>query len=603
MLIRVQTTSGMKRITVPDDAKLEEFRDLVSKSLNISSSNLKLSKNRSSNDCINFNKSISLKKAGLNHGDILHLIGLDTRFDVVNNTNDNTCKTEYIETDLDKQMDKIDGKPGDPDYLEQFDPPVKFMPFHAYIKQLQKASIIGNYVNLENLNCAVKAGCPDHPPWPEGICTKCQPKPVTLSRQPYRHCDYVQFENPQIIDNFLDYWRETGAQRVGILIGRYSLMDTAGSVPFAIKCTVVAIYEPEQESTTRSCKLITPLDQLIPPPVSQMIDKLGWQPVGWIFTDLLPEDPKVGSVKHYRGTIDTYFLSAMECITAANLQNIYPNPCKYSSNKIFGSKFVTVVATGDKANQIHFEAYQVSNQAMALSKDRVLVPTHDAPELGYVKETTREQFVPEVFYSCQDEYKNQVTKVARPLPIEYLLLDMPVGFPMESVSSLVPVPLVLMENKSKLFPIENRHMCGRVQEFNSFATFYHYVMAKCSDYDDVTPLLLGNFHVLVWLSQLDLPVNSQQELDRLLFQLKNYLATKDDQGIKTWASGSPLWTTIMDKVTSIQDTSHGTPMDTEPAGTGGSSSGHTWACPHCTFDNTNEGQECEMCGLPRAGGH
>lgn len=96
---------------------------------------------------------------------------------------------------------------------------------------------------------------------------------------------------------------------------------------------------------------------------------------------------------------DTFFLSAEECVTAAHLQNLHPNICRLSPDGCFGSKFTTVVVTGDASNHIHFEAYQVSNQAMALVKDNILVPTYDAPELGYVKETTKEQFVPEVFYA------------------------------------------------------------------------------------------------------------------------------------------------------------------------------------------------------------
>ena len=43
---------------------------------------------------------------------------------------------------------------------------------------------------------------------------------------------------------------------------------------------------------------------------------------------------------------DSHFLSAEECIMAAHFQNKYPNPCKYSKDGIFGSKFVTVIVTG-----------------------------------------------------------------------------------------------------------------------------------------------------------------------------------------------------------------------------------------------------------------
>ena len=55
-------------------------------------------------------------------------------------------------------------------------------------------------------------------------------------------------------------------------------------------------------------------------------------------------------------------------------------------------------SAGDSSNQIHFDGYQVSNQCMALVRDNCLVPTKDAPELGYVKESCNEQYVPDVFY-------------------------------------------------------------------------------------------------------------------------------------------------------------------------------------------------------------
>ena len=38
---------------------------------------------------------------------------------------------------------------------------------------------------------------------------------------------------------------------------------------------------------------------------------------------------------------------------------------------------------------------------MALARDDCLVPTRDAPELGYVKESSNEQYVPDVFYKVR----------------------------------------------------------------------------------------------------------------------------------------------------------------------------------------------------------
>ena len=45
----------------------------------------------------------------------------------------------------------------------------------------------------------------------------------------------------------------------------------------------------------------------------------------------------------------------------------------------------------------------MSNQCMALVRDNCLVPTIDAPELGYAKESTNEQYVPDVFYAVSEQ--------------------------------------------------------------------------------------------------------------------------------------------------------------------------------------------------------
>ena len=48
---------------------------------------------------------------------------------------------------------------------------------------------------------------------------------------------------------------------------------------------------------------------------------------------------------------------------------------------------------------------------MALVRDEILVPTKDAPELGYVIESTDEKYVPDVFFMEMDKYKNEIKKV------------------------------------------------------------------------------------------------------------------------------------------------------------------------------------------------
>ena len=61
----------------------------------------------------------------------------------------------------------------------------------------------------------------------------------------YRHVDNVMFENAHLVEQFLNYWRSTGHQRIGFLYGRYEIHT---DVPLGIRATVAAIYEPPQVS-------------------------------------------------------------------------------------------------------------------------------------------------------------------------------------------------------------------------------------------------------------------------------------------------------------------------------------------------------------------
>lgn len=109
-----------------------------------------------------------------------------------------------------------------------------------------------------------------------------------------------------------------------------------------MRAKVVAIYEPPQESSRDSIRLLPDEREKI---VEQIAEELGLIRVGWIFTDLLAENIQKGTVKHTRN-IDSHFLSSQECIMAGFYQNLHPNPCRYSSKGYFGSKFVTVCVTG-----------------------------------------------------------------------------------------------------------------------------------------------------------------------------------------------------------------------------------------------------------------
>ena len=382
--------------------------------------------------------------------------------------------------------------PYDPEYLKKEG--IKFMSFHSYLRKLdhEKGSLAK--ATLDEMNLTIKPGCTTHAPWPEGICSACQPPAITMNRQTYRHVDYITFENGDIVDNFLNFWRVTSHQRAGLLYGRY---ETFSGVPLGIQAVVTAIYEPAQQGTRDAIKLLPDEDGKLAK-VDRIAKSLGLCRLGWIFTDLIQDS--TGSIKHMRNA-DSHFLSAQECITAAHFQNMYPNITKKSSSQKYGSKQVTIVVTGDSKNQIGMEAYQVSQQCMALVRAGVLLPTKDAPELAYVREPKVGPNL-DVFYKEKDQYGNEVTKMARPLPVEYLLIDIPSGFSSASPTYSMSLEKSFFNGPNKApFPIENRPMEGHLQTLEVLANY-----KKIFDNDNISDFF-RDFHLLVYLcAQTEVPL-------------------------------------------------------------------------------------------------
>ncbi|XP_074647602.1 nuclear protein localization protein 4 homolog [Tubulanus polymorphus] len=633
IVLRVQSPAhGTKRIQSSTTEKVQDFLEKVKATFNLpGTSNCIIYKQRNNTDPIKPSRSKTITSYNLKHGDMVYLSLLDDSdmtvtdsapstshssttsasaqdFRPANNKSTRSASIMVIEDEVDISLNQMDGKiqrerneqlcrhgpkgkcfhcsslePYDEEYLKTRDPPIKFLSFHSYIRKLCGGADKGKFVSLENLSCKIKPGCKEHPPWPGGICTKCQPNAVTLKMQQYRHVDNVMFENPFIVENFLNYYRSTGSQRIGFMYGKYEYFK---DVPLGIRATVAAIYEPPQVCAKNKIEL---LEDVREETVEKMAKALGLRRVGWIFTDLVAEDLSKGTVKCFRGNMDAHFISADECIMAADLQNKYPNPCRLSPDGHFGSKFVTVVATGDENNQIHFEGYQVTDQCMALVRDDCLVPTYDVPELGYIKESTNEQYVPDVFYTMKDEYGNEVTKLARPLPVEYLLVDLPAAFPMEQKFTFTG------GIAEKHFPVGNREDIGTMQDFNAFASYMHQFAP------DRFLEAVSDFNLLLYMSTCDmLPL--KEHMAGLLEAVKN----KDEALAHHW-SKTEEWQTCVQLMDHIQAPSPPLSRGTSFTGPnasplppiGATGGGALWTCAHCTFLNQPNRTACEMCTLPK----
>lgn len=314
---------------------------------------------------------------------------------------------------------------------------IKHLSFHAYLRKRDIATnkTTGSAANtfippLSEPNYHVQVPCPSgsHPSWPSGICTKCQPSAVTLSLQQYRLVDHVEFASPDIIDNVIEFWRRTGNQRFGWLLGRYETYD---KVPMGVKAVVEAIHEPPQEGDVDGIRLGLPWED--EEKVEALAAMCGLRIVGLIFTDLTPaesdEDKKAGKVLVKRHK-DSYFLSSLEVLWTAKQARRRPNNSRFSDTGKFSSKFVTCVITGDLDGSISVQAYQVSDQAIAMV-DADMVEASVDPAVVRIREVntddtdlTKKRYIPDVFYTYKNEYKLEVKESAKPcFPTDYLLVS------------------------------------------------------------------------------------------------------------------------------------------------------------------------------------
>lgn len=358
------------------------------------------------------------------------------------------------------------------------------------------------------------------------------PSSFTLARQSYRHVDQVVFENQDIPNQFIDFWRKTNSQRIGFLYGNYIKTD-ASRFPLGICARVKTIYEPKQKCTTNKVNFEDNEEIAL---VDRMATSIGLERVGWILSDLLVEDVNEATVKHIRHK-DSHFITAQEAITAASFQLQHPNVSRLSE-EYFGSKFVTVICSGDENNQVSFTAYQASNQCMDLVRSKIIVPTIDAPELAYVKESDDEVFVPDIYYKDIDKYKNEIKKIARPMPVEFLMTDMTVTAPKETEYTF--------SNKDYNYPIENRSF--QKQDLGDFAKYLKKMAGE-----GISPGMLvskfveifRNFHLLVWMVTADMIGCGEEQV----YKISNVFKIEDEFKKKAAAKeliDGDTWKTLLE---------------------------------------------------------
>lgn len=213
---------------------------------------------------------------------------------------------------------------------------------------------------------------------------------------------------------------------------------------------------------------------------------------------------------------------------------------------------------------------------MALVRDDCLVPTLDAKELGYIRESSPQQYVPGVFYKTRGEYGVDVTKEARPLPLEYLIIELTTTSPRN------PQPLL----PGSAFPVENREAIGQaVQDFHALSS------SLASQQTSGFLCFMADFHLLFYLYTCDVAgIHMKPHIPSLC----RAIVAGDKASADAWRCGDH-WSTLEQLIVAANSSPGHAPSTT---GTG--HTGEQWACLQCTLLNPGHAVVCDICQFPRS---
>lgn len=147
----------------------------------------------------------------------------------------------------------------------------------------------------------------------------------------------------------------------------------------------------------------------------------------------------------------------------------------------------------------------------------------------------------------KDQYGNEVPRLARPLPVEYLLVDVPASTPLQPVHTFAVRP------DRRPFPVENRQLDGHLHDFQALTQYLSQWRAPGAVVDDASAAAaaataaadaaefldaVSDFHFLVFLSRMDMV-----PIQPILGELVSLVMAKDAARAMQWKQHD-AWLTI-----------------------------------------------------------
>jgi nuclear protein localization family protein 4 len=182
------------------------------------------------------------------------------------------------------------------------------------------------------------------------------PPSVTLTHQPFRHVDHLEFMNVPEIQEFVRQWQlnlHMVTQRCGHMYGYY-IEDP--NYEGGYRAVLEAIYEPPQECVN-DVPIYDESDSFLPT-VDLVAESLGLERLGFIFTSL--------------GRDKETLLSSAEVVRAAKMQIARETRQHYTRCVL--SKFVTCVTHPNlsEGGSPQTDAFMVSDQLCGMVRDNLI---------------------------------------------------------------------------------------------------------------------------------------------------------------------------------------------------------------------------------------